>query len=127
MSEYRSWRAAYQAMCPPPGPRDEFVVVLVNGKRVNFWPVTDYDKLRTLATRLVDEHQCQMKVLPMTGSELMNFLGLEPGAPQPMETLDPELRQQAIVNCMDSLRESAEPREREWALDLLQKLGVLHV
>ena len=61
----------------------------------------------------------------MSGNELMNFLGIMPEPAQPIGNLDPALREQAVKNCMDVLRECNEPRDREIALDLLGHLGVL--
>ena len=126
MSEFRPWRERNLALCPQPGPHDQFVVVLVNGKRVTFQPLNDYEKLRTAAERLADELQSPIKLLPMTCDEMMNFLGIEPEPPQPIENLDPTFRLQAIKNCMDTLRTSAEPSECDVAINLLQKLGVLN-
>ena len=127
MSNFASWRPIYRAMSPEPGPRDLFLVVLVNGKRVSILPVTDYDKLRPVMEVFASEQQCQVKLLPMTGGELMNFYGITPEAPKPMDTLEPAFRAQAVKNCMDVLRTAHEEREREEALDLLTKLGALHV
>lgn len=73
------------------------------------------------------EQQCHVKLLPMTGGELMNFYGITPEAPKPMDTLEPAFRTQAVKNCMDVLRTAHEERECDEALDLLTKLGALHV
>lgn len=126
MSDYRTWRPIYRAMCPEPGPRDLFLVVLMNGRRVSLQPVTDYERLREVAERFAREQECQVKVLPMTGGELMNFLGIEPGEPQSMDTLDPAFRAQAVQNCLDAMQACIEPRERADAMDLLRRLGALH-
>lgn len=127
MSNFASWRPIYRAMCPEPGPRDLFLVVLVNGKRVSILPVTEYDKLRPVMEAFASEQQCHVKLLSMTGGELMNFYGITPEAPKPMDTLEPAFRAQAVKNCMDVLRTAHEERERDEALDLLTTLGALHV
>jgi hypothetical protein len=70
-------------------------------------------------------------VLPMTGSELMNFYGFkpEPGPLRPMSELkerDPEFFEVAIQNFKAVLfSQQASPDEREEALDLLKQMGAL--
>lgn len=128
MTDYRSWRPRFRAMCPEPGPQDLFLVILVNGQRARIRSVEHYDRWRAAAERLADEHQCQVKVLPMTGDELMNFYGIVPGPPQSIEKLkedDPEFYEQSVRNCMDVLRECGSQDDREQALDLLTKMGAL--
>lgn len=125
MTDFRSWRAINRAMCPEPGPRDLFLVILINGKRVGIQHGQDYQKWRVAAERLAAQEQCNVKVLPMSGGEMMNFLGLQPRAPHPLADLDPAFREQAVKNCMDVLRECNEERDRADALDMLNHLGVL--
>jgi len=127
MTSFQFWRPIYRAVCPEPGPRDLFLVVLMNGKRVSIQPVTAYEGLRAALETFAREQECQVKLLPMTGSELMNFYGITPSEPQPIDALEPAFRAQAVQNCLDLLRESREPREREEAMDLMQMLGVLNV
>lgn len=125
MNDFRSWRAVHRAMCPEPGPRDLFLVILINGKRVAIQQADEYDKWRAAAERLVAQEHCDVKVLPMSGSELMNFLGVEPEQPQPIANLDPAFREQAVTNFMDVLRGGSGERDRADALDMLGHLGVL--
>ena len=128
MSDYRSWRPTYNAMCPEPGARDLFLLVLVNGRRATIQHASDYARWRCAAERLAHEQRCQVKVLPMTGDELMNFLGIVPGPPQPIEKLkedDPEFYDRAVRNCIDVLRGDGSQDDREHALELLTKLGTL--
>lgn len=127
MNDFRSWRPIYGAMCPPPGPRDLFFVILINGKHVATKSADDHEKWRKAAERLAEEHKCHVKVLPMNGRELMNFLGIKPDAPKPMSEMDPAFRAQAVQNCLDVLLERGERRERNEALELLKQLGALHV
>lgn len=96
-----------------PGPHDLFLLILINGVRVAIQPVDDHERLTQAAERLAHEQKCHVKVLPMTGNEMMNFLGimLEPGPLRPIESLDPEFRKQGIQNSVDLLRDSQEPRE----------------
>jgi hypothetical protein len=125
MTDGRSWRPIYNAMCPEPGARDLFLVVLINGRRVAIQHATEYERWRDAAQKLAHEQQCQVKVLPMAGEELMGFLNIQPSAPQPLEAMDPAFREQAITNCMDVLRECGKQEDREQALSLLGHLGVL--
>lgn len=125
MAAYRSWRPRFRAMCPEPGPQDLFLVILINGQRVGIQPAEDYARWRWAAEQLADQQRCQVKVLPMTGDEMMKFYGIVPHPPQPIANLDPEFRAQAVHNCMEVLREGALQEDREQALELLGKLGAL--
>ena len=125
MNDFRSWRPRYRALCPDPGPEDLFVVILVEGKRVALHPAADHARWRGVAERFAESQRCQVKVLPMTGDEAMNFYGIKLGPPQPIGNMDPAFREQAVKNCMDVLRECGSPDDRELALKLLGQLGVL--
>ena len=125
MTDYRSWRSVFRAMCPEPGPRDLFLVIVINGKRVAVQHADEYERWRVAAERLAAQEGCNVKVLPMSGSELMNFLGVEPEASQPIANLDAAFREQAVKNCMDVLRTGSGDRDRAEALDMLGHLGVL--
>lgn len=125
MTDYRSWRDVNRAMCPEPGPRDLFLVILINGKRAAIQHADEYDRWRAAAEQLAAQEHCNVKVLPMSGSEMMNFLGIEPEPPQPIANLDPAFREQAVKNCMEVLRGNSSERDRADALDMLGHLGVL--
>ena len=125
MYEYRSWRPRYRAMCPDPGPDDLFVLVLIEGHRVAMYPAADHAKWCWAAERLAESQQCQVKVLPMTGTEMLNFYGIKPAPPQSIENLDPAFREQAVKNFLDVLRESRSEGDREQALEMLTLLGAL--
>lgn len=125
MNDYRSWRPRYRAICPDPGPEDLFIVVLLDGRRVAIQHATDHARWRVAAERLAESQQCQVKVLPLAGRELMNFLGIAPAALQPTESMDPAFREQAVRNCMDVLRECGSQNDREQALELLGQLGAV--
>lgn len=125
MTDYRSWRAPYRAMCPEPGPRDLFLVILINGKRAAIQHADEYDRWRVAAERLAAQESVNVKVLPMSGSEMMNFLGIEPESSQPIANLEPAFREQAVKNCMDVLRECSGAHDRKVALELLGHLGVM--
>lgn len=125
MNTHKSWRARYRAMCSEPGPEDLFVVILIEGKRAGIHPAADHARWRWAAERLAESKQCQVKVLPMTGGEMMNFLGIKPAARQPIENMDSAFREQSVRNCMDVLRECESSDDRKQALELLSHLGAL--
>lgn len=125
MNDYRSWRPRFRAICPDPGPEDLFILILIDGKRVAIHHAIDHARWRWAAERLAESQQCQVKVLPMSGQELLNFLGIQPAAPQPIENMDPTFREQAVRNCLDVLRECGSQEDREQALSLLNRLGAL--
>lgn len=125
MNDHRSWRPRYRAICPDPGPGDLFILVLIEGKRVAIHHATDHAHWRVTAEQLAESQHCQVKVLPMSGQELLNFLGIEPAAPQPIGNMDPAFRAQAVQNCLDVLRECGSQQDREQALSLLKQIGAL--
>ena len=125
MNAHQSWRPRYRAICPEPGPDDLFLVVLIEGKRLAMHPAADHARWRWAAEQLAERQQCQVKILPMTGDEMLNFYGIKPAPPQPIENMDPAFREQAIKNCMDVLRECGSQEDREQALKLLAHLGAL--
>lgn len=125
MSDYRSWRPIYNAMCPEPGAHDLFLVILINGRRVAIQDAGEHERWKVAAERLAKAEQCQVKVLPMTGDEMMGFLGMTCAPPQPIDNLDPAFRDAAVQNCMNVLRDGVNARERGEALELLGHLGVL--
>ena len=127
MHDYQSWQPRYRAICADPGPEDLFVVILIDGRRVAIHPATDHFRWRWAAERLAASHQCQVKVLPMTGTEAMNFYGIKPAPPQSIENIDPAFREQAVENCFVVLSESGSQRDREQALELLTHLGAFQL
>jgi len=100
-------------------------MVLIDGRRATIQHAADYAQWRGAAERLAESQRCQVKVLPMSGGELMNFLGIRPADPQPIEGLDPAFREQAVRNCLDVLRECGAQEAREEALKLLGQLGAV--
>lgn len=126
MTDYRSWRPRFRAMCPEPGPQDLFLIILINGQRVSIQTVEEYARWRWAAEQLAEQQRCQVKVLPMTGDEMMNFYAIAPQPPEPIANLDPEFRAQAVRNWMDVLRESGSQEDREQALGMLTTIGALH-
>ena len=124
MNHLRIWeqQQKHRAVCPEPGQLDRFLVVLVNGRRVGIFGVDQHSHLRMVCVQHAMQHQCQIKVLPVTGEELLNLFGFEPAEPQPM---DPAFRQHAIKACSDVLRDSQNADERAEAMAFLHQLGAV--
>lgn len=128
MTDLRTWeqQQPHRAVCPEPGPLDDFLVVLINGKRVAFYGIEQHMHLRKVCVSLAMTQKCQIKVLPVTGEELLALYGVKPAEPKPIASMDPAFRQQAIQNCMDAIREcNDDARLRKDALDMLGTLGVM--
>lgn len=131
MSDYRSWRPIYQAMCPEPARDDVVLVILANGVRVDVRCISEWEYWWEHGHQLASEHEFHLKVLPMTASELMNFYGFtpEPGPLRPMAELkerDPEFFEVAKQNFKAVLfSDRASPDERKDALNLLKQMGAL--
>ncbi len=124
MKHLRDWeqQQKHRAVCPEPGQLDRFLLVLLNGKRVGFYGVDQFERLRSKCVVMAMQHKVQIKVLPVTGEELLNLYGVTPAEPQPM---DPALRQHAIEACSDVLRDSQNPDERAEVMEFLRQLGGL--
>lgn len=120
---YASWEPRHRVTTIGPGKLDLFVLTLIDGKRATIDPITDYDAALAKAETFLRDHRCQIKVLPMTGSEARNLLGISlPARPEPM---DAALRQQFVATLTQIARESSDGDARRDALDLLTEMGVL--
>lgn len=118
---YTSWESRHRCTAVAPGKLDLFVLTLVEGRRVNIDPVTEYDAALRRARAFHRDHRCQVKMLPMTGAELRNYLGMSlPEHPQPVDAAD----FQEMVNTLQQVaRDSSDADARADALDLLAELG----
>ena len=118
---YASWEPRHRCTTVTPGKLDLFVLTLVDGRRAHIDPITDYEAALARARAFHRDHPCQVKVLPMTGGELRNYLDLSlPGHPQPIDAAD----LQAMVDTLRRLaRDSNDGDGRADALDLLTELG----
>jgi hypothetical protein len=106
-----------------PGKLDLFVLTLVDGKRAAIDPIMDYDAALARARAFHRDHPCQIKVLPVTGTELFNMLGItRPQRPQPM---DADLYRLMVDRLKEVVRDSADPDARADALALLTTMGVV--
>lgn len=120
---YASWEPRHRATTISPGKLDLFAVTFVDGKRATIDPIADYEAALTKAEAFLREHRCQIKVLPMTGEEVRNLLGIRlPDHPEPM---DAAVRQLIIDTLMQVVRESSDRDARADAVGLLTEMGVL--
>jgi hypothetical protein len=120
---YASWEPRYRVTTVAPGKLDLFAVTFIDGKQANIEPITDYQDALTKAEAFLREHQCQIKVLPMTGPEVRNLLGIRlPERPAPM---DAAVRAQMVTTLKAIARDSNDGDARADALDLLTEMGVL--
>ncbi|HSX53888.1 MAG TPA: hypothetical protein VLG14_01195 [Sphingomonas sp.] len=120
---YAAWEPRHRVTTIRPGKLDLFALTFIDGRRATIDPITDYEAALTKAEAFLRDHQCQIKVLPMTGAEARNFLGISlPDHPQRM---DAEVRQQMIATLKQVVRESSDPDARTDAFELLNEMGVL--
>lgn len=120
---YASWKPRHRCTTVAPGKLDLFVLTLVDGARAALDPVTDYDAALARARAFHRDHQCQVKVLPLTGAEARNLLGITaPERPQPMDAADLGLLRDTLT---DVVRNSGDGDARADALALLTDMGVV--
>ena len=120
---YASWNPRHRVTTISPGKLDLFVLTFVDGKQAAIDPITGYDAALAKARAFHRDHPCQIKVLPVTGPEVCNLLGIEmPDRPEPM---DAELREQFVATLTQIVRDSPDAEARRDAMDLLTELGSL--
>lgn len=118
---YASWGPRHRLTTVQPGKLDLFVLTLIDGRRAGVDAVTDYELVLARAKAFHRDHECQIKVLPLTGPEVRNLLGINfPQNPQPIDAAD---RQQIIDTLLQVARESSDADARVDALQLLRDLG----
>jgi len=127
MSEFPLWGApGHQVAVLHPSMGDLFVMTTVNGMQVSMDPVTKFDaavrRANKMADRLVHPERVVIKVLCLSFLEACKVQGLNPATLFEHQTPDDAaaMRQQAITNCNDALRNSNDPRVRAEALELLK-------
>lgn len=120
---YASWEPRHRVTTVQPGKLDLFVLTLVNGGRAAVDPVTEYDAALARARSFHCDRPCQVKVLPVTGPELRNLLGIAlPERPQPV---DAAVRQLMVDTLKTVVSESGDADARADALALLTDMGVV--
>lgn len=120
---YASWEPRYRVTTIKPGKLDLFTITLIDGKRASVDPIDRYHSALAKAEAFLRDHQCQIKVLPVTGVEVRNMLGID--APDHPEPMDAALRQQMVDMLSEVVRDSSDGDARRDALDLLREMGVM--
>ena len=124
MNSYWNWWPRYKVMTDQPGPRDVALLVFADGKRVGMFPVADYERVLANVRQLAEVAKAQVKLLPVTGQELLGFLGttaakLGAGRSHEHDAWDRHL----VVNaCTEALQKSDDPGVRKDAYDMLVSL-----
>lgn len=120
---YASWEPRHRLTTVAPGKLDLFVLTLVDGARAALDAITDYDAALARARGFHRDHPCQVKVLPVTGAEARNLLGITvPERPQPMDAADLRLIRDTLLTVA---RDGSDPDARADAIDLLTTMGVV--
>lgn len=118
---YIGWERRHRVTTIRPGKLDLFVFTFIDGKRANIDAIMEYDAAMTRAEALFRHHPCQIKVLPLTGEEARNMLGVSlPDHPEP---IDPALREQMVATLTKIARDSSDMDAHRDALDLLAQIG----
>ena len=120
---YASWQPRYRVTTIAPGKLDLFAVTFIDGLRAYIDPITDYDTALARDDDFHRDRHCQIKVLPMTGPEVRNLLGIRlPDRPEPVEA---DVRQQLVDTLRQVASASNDPDARTDALALLADMGAL--
>lgn len=120
---YAAWGPRHRCTTIAPGKLDLFVVTLVEGKLGALDTVMDYEAALERAREFHRDNPCQIKVLPMSGEELRNYLGIElPKTQRPMTEAEREMVHGKLTGI---LRDSNDADTRADALDLLSELGMV--
>ncbi|WP_294390662.1 hypothetical protein [uncultured Sphingomonas sp.] len=104
---YATWDPPYRVTTISPSRIDLFVVTLIDGKPATVVPIMEYDEALAKARSFHRDHpKCQIKVLPLSGPECRNLLGIKPSdSPEPLNATD---RQQMVDKLMQIARESSD-------------------
>ena len=120
---YAAWGPRHRVTTVEPGKLDFFTVTLVEGRMAALDTVMDYEVALERAREFHRDNPCQIKVLPMAGEELRNYLGIElPKTKRPMTEDERGMVQDRLVGI---LRNSNDADARADALSLLSELGMV--
>ncbi len=116
-----------------PGPRDLFVVTMIDGKQILAEQISEFDTAHKRARRIAAAHEgkCKpftVKVVSMSLEELLAFQGIEYAAfAEHIQNSmsDEEARKMCAESFFSVLRDSDDQRIREQALEGLKTLGVM--
>lgn len=120
-----AWENPHRIVTAEPLQTDHVVVTLIDGRRASVQPARQYERVRDAAQNVAKETSCRVKVLPMTITELMNFMGVDAAAfaASLTEEAEVELRQATVFACKEALREADDASVRKEAYDLLVGMG----
>lgn len=96
-----SWIDPNRVVTADPGPRDSFVVTLVDGKRVAVESVEVFGQALNRAKALARGIKPPVKLLPMQLGELLGFMGLDKIDMTKPSPNDAELYQLAVTTCRE--------------------------
>lgn len=118
-----NWNDVNRVMRMDPGPRDSFVVTLVDGKRVSVEPVDAYEQALNRATVLARQIKRPVKLLPMQAAELIGLMRLKASDMTTPSAGDSETRQLVLKTCREAILESNDVSVRHEAHGVLVGLG----
>lgn len=118
-----SWTDNNRVVSAHPGPRDSFVITLVDGKRASVEPVDAYEQALNRATMLARQIRRPVKLLPMQAAELIGLMGLKAGDMTTPSADDAEARQLVVNTCREAILESNDAFVRREAHCVLAGMG----
>jgi hypothetical protein len=118
-----SWIDAKRVVAAEPGPRDSFVVVLADGKRIETATVDRYEEVLIRSQRLARQTDLAVKVLPMTAREYIAFAGITAADLASTPEAEADLRQLAVEALKAAMVEAPDLTTRTEARDVLRAMG----
>ena len=105
--------------------RDHVGVTFIDGRRAAIHPVSDYETVRAHAQTFAQEAKRSVKVLPMSITELMGFMGLTDADLTASLSDADEAKDRALIvtTCHEILRHCEDAGVRKEAYDLLIRMG----
>ncbi len=120
---YPAWMTRNRVKTIVPGKFDLVTLTLVDGRRANIRPITEYDAAVAAARVMLETHQCDIMVLPLSASAIGGMLSL--GPPQAGEPGDAAERQETINLLINILVESGDSDARRDAYRQLDRIEVI--
>ena len=118
-----SWIDQNRVVSAEPGPRDSFVVVLADGKRIELTTVDKFEEVLARANKLARQTVLAVKVLPMTAREFIAFAGVTAADLSTSPEAEAQQRQVAVEALRSAMVEAPDRSTRVEARDLLHAMG----
>lgn len=118
-----NWNDVNRVTRMDPGPRDSFVVTLVDGKRISVEPVEAYEQALNRATVLAGQIKRPVKLLPMRAAELIGLMDLKPDKTTTTSADDAETRRLVLNTCREAILKSNDASVRSEAHGVLVGMG----